>query len=55
MKLFMTMLAVNFTSLACVAVAGYLAVNKIDGWGWFLFVAVILFGAYYSQSDKDNG
>ena len=31
----------------CIAIgfAGWLAMNKIDGWGWFIFAA-ILFGAF---------
>jgi len=37
--------------MACVGVAGWLAYSKLEGWGWFLFVAVIL-GAY-SVSFKD--
>lgn len=32
-------------SSLCVAGAVYLAVNRIDGWGWFLFVAVCLAGS----------
>lgn len=26
----------------CVGVAGYMAMNGYSGWGWFLFVAVLL-------------
>lgn len=29
-------------SAVCFAAAGYLAAHGIDGWGWFLFVGVIL-------------
>lgn len=29
-------------SAVCFSAAGYLAANGIDGWGWFLFVGVIL-------------
>lgn len=29
----------------CVAAAAYLAVLGTDGWGWFLFVGVILLSA----------
>lgn len=32
----------NLASIFCVALAGYMAVNAIDGWGWFLTVAVLL-------------
>lgn len=29
-------------SAICMAVAGFIAANGRDGWGWFLFVGVIL-------------
>lgn len=29
-------------TLACVASAAWLASNNKDGWGWFLFVAVLV-------------
>jgi hypothetical protein len=29
-------------STAAVCIAGALAYNKVDGWGWFLFVAVLV-------------
>jgi hypothetical protein len=28
--------------LGCIVAAGMLAVKGLDGWGWFLFVAVLL-------------
>lgn len=28
--------------LICFGMAGLLAWNKIDGWGWFLFVGVLV-------------
>ena len=28
-------------SIACFCLAGFLAYNGIDGWGWFLFVGVL--------------
>ncbi|NIH77371.1 nitrate reductase NapE component [Ochrobactrum sp. P20RRXII] len=30
-------------SLACVGIAGLLVLRNLDGWGWFLFVAICLF------------
>lgn len=25
----------------CLAIAGYMGINNIEGWGWFLFVAAL--------------
>lgn len=33
--------AANLTSVACVVGAAYLANKGTEGWGWFLFVAVL--------------
>jgi len=38
--------------LACIGIAGYLVVQGKEGWGWFLFIAVI-FGSGMSYSEKD--
>ena len=32
----------NWIELACIIVAGVLAYNKIDGWGWFVFAALVI-------------
>lgn len=37
-------------SCLSVIAAAYMAVYGISGWGWFLFVGVILGGASYSTS-----
>lgn len=29
-------------STACLVVSGYLAVHGMEGWGWFLFVGLLL-------------
>lgn len=31
----------SLTSLVCAMVAGYLVIHSIEGWGWFLFAAII--------------
>jgi hypothetical protein len=41
MKYLLAQLAANLVSLACVGVAGWLAVKGKEGWGWFLFVALL--------------
>jgi len=35
----------NIASVACALAAAFLAYQGKDGWGWFLFVAVILHGS----------
>ena len=43
------LLLVNLPSIACVIGATILAFHGIAGWGWFLFIAVLL-QSYYSSS-----
>ena len=43
------LLLANLSSIACVIGATILAFHGIAGWGWFLFVAVLL-QSYYSSS-----
>lgn len=40
----------------CILIAGYLAFHGMEGWGWFLFVAVLCGGgiSLSSKSDKDG-
>lgn len=45
MKYVFAMVAAFCLSLACVGIAGYLAINDRPHWGWFLFVALCAFGA----------
>lgn len=42
MKLALVVFSANLPSLACVLAAGYLATHDQLGWGWFLFLAVLL-------------
>lgn len=35
-------LMANLSTLGCVAAATYLVVTGKEGWGWFLFVAVLV-------------
>lgn len=35
-------LLTNLSSLVCIIAAAYLAMNDIMGWGWFLFVALLM-------------
>lgn len=41
MKLALLAVALNMLSLSFLAVAGYLAAHDKNGWGWFLFAAII--------------
>ena len=52
MKYMLANLGVNLVALACVGVAGYLAVNDKNGWGWFLFIALLCAGSVTFKSDN---
>lgn len=39
-------------ALASILVAGYLAMRGLNGWGWFLFIGLILGSITGSSSDK---
>jgi len=42
-------------TLGVISLASYMAINHIDGWGWFLFVgALMLIGISYKSSDSDG-
>ncbi len=38
----MKLAILQIPSIIAVLTAGYCAVNKIEGWGWFLFAALVL-------------
>lgn len=40
--------------LLCVVIAGVLAVRGLDGWGWFLFTAVLCTGVDTVQKHVSN-
>jgi len=54
MKYLLENLGVNLVALACVGVAGFLAVHEKSGWGWFLGSAMLCaaLGAVTFQNDK---
>jgi hypothetical protein len=56
MKYLLANLSANLVSLACVGAAIYLAAHSKEGWGWFLFVAVITEGCvtYRKTNNKDS-
>jgi hypothetical protein len=47
------LLLANLSSIACVIGATILAFHGIAGWGWFLFVAVLLQSYYKSSKTTD--
>ena len=51
MKLAYSLLLVNIPTIICVATSGILAYNNIEGWGWFLFAALVL---GHTVGDKDK-
>ncbi len=44
----------NVFSILCAIVAGSLAYNNKDGWGWFLFVALICFVIPDGSDDEED-
>ena len=46
------LLVSNLTSVACVVSAGYLATKGTEGWGWFLFVAVLCVQSFSSGGER---
>lgn len=54
MKLAIFALTANAASIVCVGVAGWCAINKVDGWGWFLFGALVLSTSVRSTTSKDD-
>jgi len=54
MKLIFLNISANLVALSCVGSAAYLAVHKIDGWGWFLFVAFCTTVAYKNTDKEDK-
>ena len=53
MKYILANIGVNLVALACVGVAGYLAINDKNGWGWFLFAGMGCAGSVSFNRFKD--
>lgn len=49
----LNLLIANIPTVICALASCYMAVNSIEGWGWFLFVAVLL--GVYPKSKDDEG
>ena len=41
-------------AIACVIVAGAMAINAIPGWGWLLFMALLMVPSVSWESKKDE-
>ena len=54
MKYAITSIAANAVSIAAVSFAGCLALHDKEGWGWFLFIAVICAASVKFSSGKDD-
>lgn len=50
---FLMALVRALTCITSLVVAGYLAANRLPGWGWFLFVALCL-GSYSIKFKGDK-
>ncbi len=60
MKIGLLLLAANLPSVACIIGAVYMACQRIEGWGWLLFVAVLVHTAPKGEisckgSKQDDG
>ncbi|WP_105627947.1 hypothetical protein, partial [Cronobacter malonaticus] len=51
---FMRAFMILLFPLLCVVIAGVLAVRGLDGWGWFLFAAVLCTGVDTVQKHVSN-
>jgi len=40
------------SSLTSIGFAGYMAINLIQGWGWFLFVGFLIAGGLIERINK---
>lgn len=54
MKYLLANLGVNLASLACIGVAGYLAANDKNGWGWFLCIGLLCAGSVSFKGSKSE-
>lgn len=52
MNNFFANLGINLVALVCVGIAGYMAINGKDGWGWFLFLGLCCAGSVTIKSSK---
>jgi hypothetical protein len=50
----LTVAIVYLPCIASVIGGAYCAVNHVDGWGWFLFVAVLLGGVSWKSERKES-
>jgi hypothetical protein len=46
-------LVANIASIGCVAAACICAVNRVSGWGWFLFVALLLSESFKNKEESE--
>jgi hypothetical protein len=52
MKEFFTIALLLISCAVCFAFAGYLAVHGLEGWGWFLFIGLLVSGVSYKAGGK---
>lgn len=50
MKFLLLVFGSNLVALACIGIAGYLASQGKEGWGWFLIVALCV-AVTFSKED----
>ena len=54
MRIFLANIAANLVALACVIIAGHLAVHAIPGWGYFLFCGVLCEATVGFKSESNS-
>lgn len=53
MKYLLANLGVNLVAIACIAVAGYMAVNNKSGWEWFLAAGLMCAATVSLKTEKE--
>jgi hypothetical protein len=51
-KYILANLGINIVAIICIMIAGWLAFESKDGWGWFLFVGLLCSGWIKIQNDN---
>jgi hypothetical protein len=52
MRTILLLFVLNIPAIVCFAASAYMAINGKDGWGWFLFVGILLAQVFRNKSDE---
>lgn len=53
-KQLMAILIMDIPAIIFASVAGYMAINNIDGFGWFIFAAAFICCVHHVKSGEDK-